>query len=324
MHTSHRATTLAQQGSIAEAFRMLTHAAEAGDVEAAYTLAGWRMAGQIIRRDLGEARRLYGLAAAGDFRDSVSRHIAMLANGAGGSGRKWQQALSALKSDHRTEFRRQLELLNAMDLDEEGNPRSPPRPEPVRKDPPIWVIRDILTPDECAYLIELTEPRLQPSVVIHPKTGEFVSDPVRKSSAAGYPFVLENPVIHAINRRIAAVTDTTYEQGEPVQVLAYKPGEEYKTHSDAIAGEDNQRILTLLVYLNDGYSGGETRFDKLDWQYKGGVGDALIFSSVDEAGRPHLDAFHSGQPVGSGRKVVLSKWIRRYPLSLEGPPGKPF
>ena len=41
---------------------------------------------------------------------------------------------------------------------------------------------------------------------------------------------------------------------------ATAPGQEYKPHFDAVAGDANQRILTVLVYLNDDYEGGETLF----------------------------------------------------------------
>ncbi|WP_294172114.1 2OG-Fe(II) oxygenase, partial [uncultured Sphingomonas sp.] len=126
------------------------------------------------------------------------------------------------------------------------------------------------------------------------------------------------------NRRIAAATGTTYEQGEPMQVLSYAPGQQYKLHSDALTGDVNQRVVTFLVYLNDDYDGGATVFPDLHLMVRGSRGEGLLFRNVTAEGAPHPLARHAGQPVTSGRKMLLSKWIRMSPLDLSGPPGRPL
>jgi prolyl 4-hydroxylase len=151
-----------------------------------------------------------------------------------------------------------------------------------------------------------------------------VQDPIRTSLGAAFPFTAEDPVLHAINRRIAKLTGTSYEQGEPLQVLSYAPGQQYRLHSDALPSGTNQRVLTLLVYLNNDFEGGETAFPDLGISHRGGAGDAIVFANVDAAGRPEMRARHAGLPVRRGRKWLLSKWIRERPLDLSGPPGRPF
>lgn len=47
---------------------------------------------------------------------------------------------------------------------------------------------------------------------------------------------------------------------EPLQILRYQPGEEYRPHYDTLARMQNQRVLTFLIYLNEDYDGGETLF----------------------------------------------------------------
>lgn len=151
-------------------------------------------------------------------------------------------------------------------------------------------------------------------------------DPVRTARVAAFPFVLEYPALHALNRRIAAVTGTRYEQGEPVQVLCYDAGEEYKLHADALpprAGV-NQRIATFLVALNADYEGGETTFPRLGLAWRGAIGEALHFRNVDAASAPANEMWHAGAPARRRRKFLLSKWIRAAPLDLSGPPGRPF
>lgn len=321
-----RALASVQRGAVEEAYHALIQAEAGGDAVAAATLAGWRLSGDVIRRDLAAARDHYGRAAALGFAAAVPIHIALLANGAGGSGRRWTEALAALDrlASADSASRRQSDLIAAMDLTADGEPRAIAPAEIVRDDPRILRFRQFLTGDECRYLIERAAPLLQPSVVVDPRNGQFIRDTVRTGRGAAFPFILEDPAIHAINRRIAAMTGTTYAQGEPVQVLAYAPGEEYRLHSDALPFGDNQRRVTFLVRLNEGFGGGETAFPQLGLSLGGGIGDALCFLNVDGQGRSDQRVVHAGRPVTNGTKYLLSKWIRARDLDLAGPPGRPF
>ena len=131
-------------------------------------------------------------------------------------------------------------------------------------------------------------------------------------------------MLHAINRRIATATDTVYEQGEPLQVLRYRPGEEYKLHSDALPPGGEQRVTTMLVALETNFAGGETTFPRLGLRWRGREGEALIFANVGADGEPDPRMLHAGEPVTRGTKHLLSKWIRGRPLDLSGPPGRPL
>jgi prolyl 4-hydroxylase len=82
---------------------------------------------------------------------------------------------------------------------------------------------------------------------------------------------------------------------------------------DTIDGAPNQRFWTALIYLNDGYKGGETDFPRLDIRVEGAMGDALIFCSLDKAGRPDPLTEHAGLPVTSGTKWLATRWIRTSP-----------
>lgn len=324
--TVTRAEQLLQRGQVGEAFTGLRHAARHGDAQAAAMLGDLRLSGQVIRRDLGEAREWFGRAADLGFDEAEPIFTALLANGAGGSGRRWQDALARLKAAVSRDpwAARQSALLADMPLTGEGDPVDMPSPTEWNAAPRIETRAGFLSPAECRYLIDRAEAFLQPSVVVHPQTGALVRDPVRSASAAGFPFVMEDPVLHAINRRIAAATGTTYEQGEPLQVLRYQPGEEYKLHSDALPPGGEQRVTTLLVALGEDFAGGETAFPRLGLTWRGGIGEALAFPNVDAAGRPEQSVWHAGMPVTRGTKFLLSKWIRGRPLDLSGPPGRPF
>jgi len=322
---SERAAALAQAGAVVAAYRLLERAIGAGDGAAAATLADWRMAGHLIRRDIAAARSLYGRALALGFEPAAGPYLALLASGAGGAPRDWRGARTLLARRARDPLaRRQAGLIAAMKLTATGDPGQTPPGEPLHSSPHITALPALLTPDECRYLVELAAPRLQASQVVDPRSGELIHDPVRTARSAAFPLVLEDPVLHAINRRIAAASGTAWEQGEPAQVLCYRPGEEYKLHSDALPLGANQRSCTVLVALNRDYQGGETLFPAIGLAWRGGTGDALAFRNVDAAGMPDPAARHAGSPVRNGTKFLLSRWIRQKPLDLSGPAGKPF
>lgn len=322
---TERAFALAQAGAVADAFRLLEQAVAARDGLAAATLADWRMAGHLIRRDIAAAQGLYGRALELGIEEAAGPYLALLASGAGNAPRDWPGALSKLRGrEHDPTARQQVRLIEAMDLTEDGDPRHMPRVDPLSSSPQIAALPGFLTPDECQYLMKLAQPRLQPSQVVDPGSGRLIRDPVRTARAAAFPLVAEDAVIHAINRRIAAATGTTWAQGEPAQVLCYRPGEEYKLHSDALPPGPNQRSMTVLVALNADYDGGETVFPEIDVAWRGHTGDALVFRNVDAAGVVDPAARHAGSPVRQGIKFLLSRWIRERALDLSGPPGRPF
>ena len=175
---------------------------------------------------------------------------------------------------------------------------------------------------ECAWLREAGEPALRPSLVADPGTGRMVPHPVRSSDAAMFGVFAEDLVVNALNRRIAALSGTRPDQGEPLQLLRYRPGGEYKPHMDALPAEPNQRILTVLVYLSDDYEGGETSFPNTGLSFRGRSGDALLFRNAGDDGRADPLALHAGLPVTSGVKYLASRWIRAGRFTY--PPPKPL
>jgi len=325
MKAHERAIRLGAEGEVHEAKGVLDQAMASGDGDAACVLAHWRIEGTLIRRDIREARSHFDQAVKLGCKDAEGPLMALLASGAGGAPRDWRGALAMLESRQGEDAwaQRQLELIRSMALGEDGAPSEAYAPAFLSQDPLIVHFPAFLTPQECDALIALARPKLAPSQVVHPQTGALIRDRIRTSSAAAFPLVEENPFLHAINRRIAAASRSTWEQGEPTQILSYEPGEEYKLHSDAL-NADNQRIMTFLAYLTDDFEGGETHFPHGDLRLRFPRGDAICFSNVSADMRPMQSAIHAGLPVRRGEKMVLSKWIRARPLDLTGPAGKPF
>jgi prolyl 4-hydroxylase len=209
-----------------------------------------------------------------------------------------------------------------MHLTASGDPVELPAEQGLSDRPHVSAFSALFSPAECDFLIADAQPWLQPSTVIDPRTGVHLLNPIRTSDSMSFGYVQENPAVHALNRRIAAATGTDARQGESLQVLRYRPGQEYKPHLDALAGEPNQRILTMLVYLNEDYEGGETLFLKTGLRFKGKKGDALLFRNALADGRGDEMAQHAGLPVGAGEKIIASRWIRARPFVF--PPPRPL
>jgi prolyl 4-hydroxylase len=321
--TIGRVEALLGEGRVADAARLLISAAQSGSAAAAAMLAQWRIAGNIVRRDLPEARRLLGLAGAQGHKEAARLHAYFLASGTGGPD-NWPDALAALTALARRDpgAAAQLRLLAAMDLDGDGFPARPPLIRRLSDAPEAVASEAFMSLSECAYLCAAGEPALQPSVVADPTTGRMVPHPVRSSDAAPFGVFAEDLVVNALNRRMARLSGTRLDQGETLQLLRYRPGGEYKPHLDALPAEPNQRILTLLVYLTDDYEGGETSFPRTGLSFRGRTGDALLFRNASADGRPDPLALHAGLPVTRGTKYLASRWIRAGRFTY--PPPRPL
>lgn len=315
-----RANALAGAGRFAEAYRLLSGPEGRRDPEALFVLATWRLSGQIVRRDLAASRDLFGQAARAGHEESARIYTAFLGNGTGGST-DWPAAVALLQRRAKADpgARAQLRLIEAMSLSPTGDPRVLPDAQRLSDRPDIVCHRAFLTPAECDFLIAESTPWLEPSMVIDPQTGRHFKNPIRTSDGMSFPFVAENPAVHALNRRIAAATGTTPAQGEPLQILRYRVGQEYKPHVDALPDGDNQRVLTALVYLTDGYQGGETTFLRSGLRFRGARGDLLVFRNVLPDGRADPDTQHAGLPVTRGEKLIASRWIRARPFLMPPP-----
>ena len=317
LSAADHAEALAQRGRAGEAMALLQRAAATGDPEASFRMALWKLAGQYVARDLAGARAAFARAAAAGHADAASVNVAFVAQGVGGPA-EWARAVALLRdmAGGDPAARDQLAIITAMALEADGAPRDLPAAEPLSVSPQVVRFTGLFSPAECAFLVRCAEPWFQPAVVVDPRTGRQVRDPVRSSDTAPFALADVNPAMHALNRRIAAASGTAVTQGEPLQILSYRPGQQYRPHHDAIAGADNQRMLTALVYLNEDYRGGETRFLTGGLTVKGATGDAIIFRNADAAGRADPAARHAGLPVVGGRKLLASRWIRQRPLDL--------
>lgn len=312
---------LAAAGRFLDAADGLIKASAAGDPDSLFLLAFWRIDGSIVRRDLEAARDLFAKAAALGHGEARLIHAYFLACGVGGLP-DWPEAVRIVADLAETEpaARAQTELLAAMRLRPDGAPAHTPEAECLSAAPDVRMANGFLTDAECDHIARLSQDWLQPSVVVDPSSGRMVRHPVRRSDGAAFGVTREDLVVRAVNRRIAALSQTDAAQGEALQILRYRPGDEYRPHLDALPGTDNQRIATVIIYLKDDYAGGETMFVDTGLSVRGRKGDALYFRNVLADGEIDRRTTHAGLPVRNGTKMIATRWIRREPLVFPPPP----
>ena len=305
------AQRLLDRGDTVAAVALLERAAAEGSAEAAMLLAVCYLRGDRVARDLMRARAHLRRAVEIGHVDAALMEVALTANGSGAPA-DWPRALSRLEVAAKADpvAAEQLRLLRAMDLDASGMPRTPPAGAPVSTAPRITRFPRFFSPAECAHVARVTGALLAPARVIDPATGQWRAHPVRTSDDAAIGPAQEDLVVRALNLRIAAASGTRVEQGEALTVLRYRPGQQFRPHLDTIAGAANQRRATMLVYLNEGYGGGETHFADANVTITPRGGDAILFENVRSDGIPDPATRHAGLPVTQGVKWLATRWIR--------------
>lgn len=315
-----QARQLLEHGDVQGAARTLKQAEERGDALAARELGTWLVEGSVVRRNLPQARSFFERAASLGDEASAAIARAFIAGGVGGPA-DWHKAMGLLRAATSSDAaaRVQLDVIKNMRLTPDGGPDGTLESTSLCDSPEARLFPAFLSREECDFLIRSAQPKLQASVVVDPYSGREIPNPIRTSRGAGFPFVEENPAIHALNRRIAAASGTDVRAGEPLQVLSYAPGQQYREHSDALpnVAPGQQRVITFLVYLDEDYEGGETVFPKLGLKVRGRTGDGLLFRNAADDGTPDPRAIHAGLPVTRGVKHLASRWIRAAPLALD-------
>lgn len=299
---------LARAGRPKDGVALVETAAAAGDAEGNLILAHWHLYGSDRPRDLRAAHACLDQAAAKGSTHAGRLRANLLAGGIGCAADR-KEALRLLRGIAAADpvAAEQLDLLPRMMTDAQARAAARDR---LSADPHIEVVRKLLLPEECAYLMRRAEPLLKPSLVDDPVLGRGIPDPIRTSHGAAFVPHDEDLVIQALNRRIAAATGTDAGHAEALYVMRYTPGQEYRPHHDALAGLGNQRAWTAIAYLNEDYEGGATVFPDLPVTVRGGTGDLLIFGNLDGDGRPHPRMRHAGEPVTRGAKWIATRWIR--------------
>jgi TPR repeat protein len=163
----------------------------------------------------------------------------------------------------------------------------------------------------CDHLINIAAPSLAPSSVVDPYTGQGLRTEVRTSYSMSFVASMYDPVVAEAMRRLASIGGLPASHGEPLGVLRYGLGQEYKPHFDYYNDDQHeaQRISTVFVYLSDVAEGGGTEFPRLGATVQPKRGKAVKFLNCDATGKPNPETLHAGLPVIRGEKWLATLWL---------------
>lgn len=183
--------------------------------------------------------------------------------------------------------------------------------------PTIRVLDSVLDDGECADLIEQARPRLDRSRTVT-DTGTNEVSSARTSS--GMFFKLgETELIARLEHRIAEIVDLPMIHGEGLQILHYRPGQQYEPHYDwfdptqsgykTLTDAGGERIASFIMYLNTPEGGGGTHFPRAGVTVCARQGSAVYFAYENG----DKSSLHAGLPVTAGEKWIATKWLRERP-----------
>jgi hypothetical protein len=334
------ALALFGQGRHAEGAQALGHASSAGHVPSMALLGAQLLAGRGVAPDVATGGRLTLRAAERGSGFACATAATLYARGYSGQ-QDWPRALDWLQRAAELGYQpaqAQLRLLSGYKAGIDWKKlrrasdiaawRKVPAPQTLFAEPQIHAAPGFLSPELCETLIARARPLLGPAPVYNElRGGNTTADERRHSSAALAKITDIDLVTEAVCHRVCALAGTTADHAESMQVLHYRPGEYFAPHLDCWNPEFEghvetlrrygQRIVTVLVYLNDDFEGGETEFLALRTRHKGHKGDALMFRNVAADGLPDPRTLHAGRPPVQGEKWLLSVWIRDRALPPE-------
>lgn len=179
---------------------------------------------------------------------------------------------------------------------------------------PPKMYKNFISPKETKHILQLANPLFRESRLV-----SGFSENIRKSQTAWLS--PSDPVIKQIIERVCTITNLPIENCEKMQVVKYEPNGFYNAHYDAscddkkecVEFEKNggQRVVTMILYLNDDFTEGYTEFPNLKKQYKPEKYSGLLFYSLEKNGNKcHPLSLHAGMPVKSGTKYIANVWLR--------------
>ena len=181
----------------------------------------------------------------------------------------------------------------------------------------LFLARGFIGPDLCAALIERIDAVRRPSTI-----ADANGDATFRTSETGDLFA-GDPVVQAVERRLAMFTGLDPAHGEPLQGQRYAVGQEFKGHTDyfepqgadyatycSVAGN---RTWTVMVYLNTPDAGGATRFKAVDKIVQPETGKLVAWNNRRPDGSLNPATLHQGMKVRAGVKYVITKWYRELP-----------
>ena len=173
---------------------------------------------------------------------------------------------------------------------------------------------DFITKDEAKHILKMAEYSYKDSIIV----GSENTEGIRKSQT--YWLNKSDPVALNIIQKVCNIDGHSVEQAEDIQVVKYEPNGYYKEHHDSCCDDndackefvkDGNRIVTMVIYLNDEFEGGATNFTNIKKEYKPKKYSGILFYPMNKYGdKCHENSLHAGMPITKGEKYIANVWIR--------------
>lgn len=182
-----------------------------------------------------------------------------------------------------------------------------------------FLLQRLITPQHCKLIINASINELVDSEVLG---GNIKSIRNSKQCWISKTDHLVKPIVEIISNKF----NIPFENAEDLQVVRYQPNQYYNEHHDSCCDQNEtcaifskrggQRILTVLLYLNNEFDGGNTYFKNLNLKMKPLTGEAIIFFPLaHNSSKCHPYALHAGLPVSKGEKWIANLWFRERKFS---------
>jgi predicted 2-oxoglutarate/Fe(II)-dependent dioxygenase YbiX len=169
---------------------------------------------------------------------------------------------------------------------------------------------NFLTPTQCKQIIKYcTQNNLFKQSPLTNSTAKNVSYySAQRTSQSALINYTNNELFNGIYEKTKQLLHVQLQQIEVLQCVRYKKNNHFVPHYDS--NKLLNRKHTILVYLNENFSGGETCFPELDKKIKPKTGHAILFRNTTQKNTNQLYAVHAGLPVTKGIKYALNIWVQ--------------
>ena len=178
----------------------------------------------------------------------------------------------------------------------------------ISKDPIIYEYDSVFDLKICNEIIEISKPGLVDSTTL-----DLAKTQYRNSSSVDF-VTGEIPQVDYVINSLISLSRYTHDDYDPAQVTCYSEGGEYLPHFDSyqrLNKDSMQRTTTYIVYLNDGFIGGETYFPKIDMEVLPKAGKVLMIRNCFEnSEHTHPYSLHQSKKIKSGYKYILTIWAK--------------
>ena len=180
----------------------------------------------------------------------------------------------------------------------------------------------VLSETDSRILIESAIPKMKRARVYADMLGNRTFSNARSCDEA-YLNRNDSAVVWRVERHLAKLCSMPDANGQRLQILRYRTGQEHVAHLDAFDATKldpsawslgGQRIITAIVYLSDDFLGGATIFPRLSLSITPPKGSAVIFRNVDGLGEPDPLTLHGSAKVSKGEKWVAVRFFHERSL----------